>query len=84
MSPAKSIAAAAMLSVVIGGAVLMANQATAKDGYEKCAGVAKAGQNDCKGNGHTCAGQAKKDNDPNEWKYVATGTCQKLGGKVIK
>lgn len=84
MNTVKTLAAAGMLAAVIGGAVLAANQATAKEGYEKCAGVAKAGQNDCAGNGHTCAGQAKKDNDPNDWKYVPTGTCTKLGGKVIK
>ncbi|RCS57376.1 DUF2282 domain-containing protein [Parvibium lacunae] len=51
---------------------------------EKCYGVAKAGENDCaSANGsHSCAGQAKKDMDPNEWKYVAKGTCEKMGGKL--
>jgi len=51
---------------------------------EKCFGVAKAGQNDCASStgAHSCAGQAKKDNDPNEWKMVPKGTCAKMGGKV--
>ena len=49
---------------------------------EKCYGVAKAGQNDCGTAQHTCAGKAKKDNAPEEWKYVAKGTCEKLGGKT--
>jgi uncharacterized membrane protein len=51
---------------------------------EKCFGVAKAGQNDCATatGSHSCAGQAKKDNDPTEWKYVAKGTCEKMGGKI--
>lgn len=55
-----------------------------KAAKEKCYGVAKAGQNDCaSANGsHSCAGQAKMDNDPNEWKYVAKGTCEKSGGKL--
>jgi uncharacterized membrane protein len=22
------------------------------------------------------------DNDPTEWKYVAKGTCEKMGGKM--
>ena len=48
---------------------------------EKCYGVAKAGQNDCGTAKHTCAGLARKDNQPDEWKYVAKGTCEKLGGK---
>ena len=52
-----------------------------KGGKEKCYGIAKAGQNDCGTATHTCAGLAKKDNAPDEWKYVPRGTCEKLGGK---
>ena len=48
---------------------------------EKCYGIAKAGQNDCGTATHTCAGKAKKDNAPDEWKYVPKGTCEKMGGK---
>ena len=62
------------------------NVARAADGAdkEKCFGVAKAGQNDCASAAgtHSCAGQAKKDNDPNDWKFVAKGTCAKMGGKM--
>ncbi|QHE75457.1 BufA1 family periplasmic bufferin-type metallophore [Hydrogenophaga sp. PBL-H3] len=49
---------------------------------EKCFGIAKAGQNDCASVSgvHSCAGQAKVDNDKGEWKYVATGTCKQMGG----
>jgi len=46
----------------------------------KCYGVAKAGKNDCASNGHSCAGQAKKDNDPNEWKHMPKEECEKMGG----
>ncbi|MBA2689959.1 MAG: DUF2282 domain-containing protein [Burkholderiales bacterium] len=49
---------------------------------EKCFGVAQAGKNDCGTAKHSCAGQAKKDNDPTEWKSVAKGTCEKMGGKL--
>ncbi|MBY5990615.1 DUF2282 domain-containing protein [Ferrimonas balearica] len=54
--------------------------------WEKCAGVAKKGMNDCGSldGSHGCAGQAKMDNDPNEWVYVPEGTCKKLGGTVAK
>ena len=59
-----------------------AHDAAAQSGdKEKCYGIAKAGQNDCGTASHTCAGLAKKDNAPDEWKYVAKGTCEKLGGK---
>lgn len=51
---------------------------------EKCFGVAKAGQNDCASSdgAHGCAAMAKTDNAPTEWKWVAKGTCEKLGGKT--
>jgi uncharacterized membrane protein len=53
---------------------------SADKAMEKCYGVAKAGQNDCAANGHSCAGQAKTDNDPKEWKKVPAGECEKMGG----
>ena len=52
-------------------------------GQEKCYGVAKAGQNDCGTAKHACAAQgAKVDKDPTEWKYVAKGTCEQVGGNM--
>ena len=43
---------------------------------EKCAGVAA--------NDHSCAGHAKKDNDPKEWVYLPAGVCEKIaGGEVV-
>jgi len=45
-------------------------------GKEKCYGIAKAGQNDCKaGAGTTCAGTSKTDYQGNAWALVAKGTC---------
>lgn len=54
--------------------------------WEKCAGVAMAGRNDCGAldGSHGCASSAKTDNDPNEWVYTPQGTCAKIGGKVAK
>ena len=71
-------AAASLLSTL-----LVAAPATAQE-KEKCYGIAKAGQNDCGGkySKHSCAGQSKIDNDPNSWKYVDKGSCEKLGGKL--
>jgi uncharacterized membrane protein len=53
---------------------------------EKCYGAAKAGQNDCGSadGSHHCSGQAKTDNDPNEWKFVPKGTCEQAGGKTAE
>lgn len=53
-----------------------------KADQERCYGVAKAGQNDCGTATHGCAGAAKVDNDPFEWKLVPKGTCEKAGGKL--
>lgn len=62
---------------------LSASPAFAADqAKEKCYGVAKAGQNDCAANGHSCAAQSKNDGDPKEWKFVPKGECEKLGGSL--
>ena len=72
------ILSSALASVMAAGLVAPA----AAQSKEKCYGIAKAGQNDC-GNlsgTHSCAGQSKVDNAPDEWKYVAKGTCKDLKG----
>jgi len=53
--------------------------------WEKCAGIARAGMNDCGSldGKHSCAGQATIDNDDNEWVYVPKGTCTKITGGVV-
>jgi len=74
----------AMLGALALTAVTASTGAYAADDKEKCYGVAKAGQNDC-ANGagtHSCAGQSKADNSPDDWKLVAKGTCEKMGGKM--
>ena len=54
----------------------------AKGDKEKCYGVVKAGQNDCANaqGTHSCAGQAKTDNDAGEWVLVPKGLCDKIAG----
>ena len=54
----------------------------AKAEREKCYGIAKKAANDCGTATHTCAGQAKAHNLPEDWKYVAKGTCEKMGGRT--
>lgn len=74
-----------MLQSAVGGLIALglSQSAAAQDSKEKekCYGIAKAGQNDCGTASHTCAGKAKKDNAPDDWKYVPKGTCEKIGGK---
>ena len=78
-----------VVSTALAGVVALglgtASQAamSGKEGFEKCYGVVKAGQNNCGTSKHACAGQATKDGDPAEWIYVPDGTCAKIvGGKT--
>lgn len=74
----KTLITAALFGIVAASQAVPASAAE----KEKCYGIAKAGENACgSANGsHSCAGQAKTDNDPNEWKYVAKDSCETLGG----
>lgn len=76
--------------LVLGATVMSGSVSAVPDQpkfWEKCAGIAKSGMNDCGSldGKHGCAGQAKKNSDPQEWVYVPKGTCAKIvGGKVAK
>lgn len=73
-NPQTTLAAAAVLAL-IGGAA-MAQTAAKPAAMEKCYGIAKAGQNDCKaGAGTTCAGTSKVNYDGKAFKEVPVGTC---------
>jgi uncharacterized membrane protein len=73
---------AAALASVCAHAAAQDGMGTPKADQEACYGVAKAGQNDCGTATHGCAGVAKVDKDPAEWKFVAKGSCTKLGGSL--
>jgi len=78
-----SIQAAVAALLALGLAGTVSAQPVAPDASkDKCYGVAKAGQNDCAAGKHACAGQSTVDNDPLSWKYVAKGTCEKVGGSM--
>jgi uncharacterized membrane protein len=73
----KTSAAALAATLAIGLAASAAHAAdSTRPAMEKCYGIAKAGQNDCKaGAGTTCAATAKADYQGNAWKLVKAGTC---------
>lgn len=79
----------AVASMLAAGAMLAATTAQAvpdaPSNWEKCAGIAKAGKNDCGAldKKHECAGQATMDNSPQEWVYVPQGTCEKITGGTV-
>ncbi|POA99055.1 hypothetical protein C2134_08225 [Chromobacterium sinusclupearum] len=82
MKQNKALIASALGAVIAMGA-FSAAPASAAD-KEKCYGIAQAGKNDCASatGMHSCAGQAKVDKDPGDWKYVAKGSCEKMGGSA--
>lgn len=81
MAVNKKLISLTVASIVSVSLSLASGAALAKNGkMEKCYGITKAGKNDCGTATHSCAGQAKVNNDPNEWELVDMGTCKKLGG----
>lgn len=91
MNKSTLVAGAAALAFVAGATIVASNvnagtmKASAPVATtEKCAGIVKAGKNDCAANGHSCQGQARTNGDANEWIKVPTGTCMKIvGGRVV-
>ena len=68
------------LGVTTGGMALAADATK----MEKCAGIVKAGKNDCQTSVSACAGTAKKDGQKDAWIYVPQGSCDKIvGGAVV-
>jgi len=80
----KRLIATSTLASVLALAAAQAQAGDKPAAKEKCFGNVKAGQNDCApaSGSHSCAGQAKVDNDPQDWRFVAKGTCEKLGGST--
>lgn len=73
------------LGVLLAAAVVTATSAKAADDvkFEKCFGVAKAGQNDCQSSTHICAGKSTADRDPHTYIALPAGTCEKLAGGAL-
>ncbi|WCM24253.1 DUF2282 domain-containing protein [Paraburkholderia bryophila] len=74
----------ALIAAALAGLAAAPINAAHADEKVQCYGIAKAGQNDCasKTGVHSCAGEAKVDNDQGDFKTVPKGTCKKMGGKI--
>ena len=76
MTNRKTAALSALLLASLAAGATNAAHAQAKKPMEKCYGVAKAHQNDCKaGAGTSCAGSSTVDYQANAWSLVKAGTC---------
>jgi uncharacterized membrane protein len=70
--------------LALGVAATSGSALAAKGGQtEKCAGVVKAGQNDCGTSHSSCHGSIKVDGDPEAWIELPKGTCAKIVGAHV-
>lgn len=82
MSHTKSVVASAISGLLALGVSQLAAAEQGK--MEKCAGVVKAGKNDCQTASSACAGTATKDGQKDAWIYLPKGSCEKIvGGEVL-
>lgn len=51
--------------------------------WEPCAGVAKAGMNDCASKLHACAGLSKIDNEADSYVYMPKGLCERIAKGTV-
>ena len=81
MSKHQNLINAALVSVVaLGGSLSAATAFADHEGMEQCAGVIKAGKNDCAVEAHGCKGQALATRSAGDFIYLPLGTCDKLTG----
>jgi uncharacterized membrane protein len=77
----------AFASLVAAGALAYAANGIAADmdhsKEEKCAGVIKAGKNDCATSKNQCHGHVTVDRSPEAWIYVPKGVCEKISGAYL-
>ncbi len=70
--------------LALSGAALTTSAVAADENKEQCAGIIKAGKNDCATSTNQCHGHVTNDANPEAWIYVPKGTCAKLaGGRVV-
>ena len=82
MKHTQSVIAGAIAGVLALGLAAASQPAAAAD-MEKCAGVAKAGKNDCGTAVSSCAGTSKMDHEKHAWILVPKGTCDKIAGSMV-
>lgn len=86
MSKQSSMVQLAISSVLaLSGVALTSTALAAEDGKEQCAGIAKAGKNDCATTTNACHGHVTADGNAEAWIYVPKGTCDRIvGGRVVQ
>jgi len=71
----------AVSSLIAFGALTVGESAFADaPAMEQCAGVVKAGANDCATSTNACHSHVTTDSNPEAWVYLPKGTCERLSG----
>jgi len=80
-----------LLRLALSGALVLSSATAApaaiaaSDDKEQCAGIVKAGKNDCATRTNDCHSHVTVDSSPDAWIYVPKGTCDKIvGGHVVQ
>ena len=84
MNATKPLIAGSLASLIAVSLSMAASSVyAAKDDVEKCAGIVKAGKNDCGTSKSACAGTTKTDRDSEAWITVPKGTCERIAGGMV-
>jgi len=67
-------------ALALGATTLSGSAFAAHENEEQCAGIVKAGKNDCATSRNQCHGHVTVDADPMAWIYLPTGTCERIAG----
>jgi len=86
MKVSSQLISGAIASVVALGIGTATTTAFAKkEDMEKCAGIVKAGKNDCATKTNACHGHVTNDANSEAWIYVPHGTCDRIvGGHIVQ
>jgi uncharacterized membrane protein len=70
--------------LTLGAASVTSGALAAEPETEQCAGIIKAGKNDCATSTNACHGHVETDSNPEAWIYLPKGTCERLvGGHLV-
>lgn len=69
--------------LALAGTAFTASAVAADSDKEQCAGIAKAGKNDCATTMNACHGHVETDAAPMAWIYLPKGTCDRIVGAHV-
>ena len=77
--------AAVTSALALAGTTTAVNAIAADESMEQCAGVVKAGKNDCATATNACHGHVTENANPMAWIYLPKGTCERISGaRIVK